>query len=216
MGVIMKRIVYYILTVLLGLSCLVACQGGDAPSTSSEQTSSSETKETNNLHITTNEVILSVGEFTQLVATLDIENAYIFWSVRDENIATISSTGVVTGVSEGETICYASFAGESAMCLVKVLPEVAQPMLSVSTPYQDGITIFEGSQFNLLLSVKLGDNVLSDATLQYEVSDTDVVEVVDGILVARAVGEATVTIKAIYGTQEASVSLVVGVVNAIS
>ena len=212
----MKRIVYCILTILLGICCLTACAGGDNPANSSEQTSTSETKKTNNLHITTNEVILSVGESMQLEATVDIENAYIFWSVRDENIATVSSTGVITGVSEGETICYASFAGESAMCLVKVLPEVAKPLLSVSTPYQDGITLFEGDHFDPLLSVKLGDDVISDATLQFEVSNTAVVEVFDGVLVACGVGEATVTVKATYGAQEASVSFTVSVVNALS
>lgn len=211
----MKKIVCCILTVLLGLSCLIACQDSAESSSSSEQTSSSEIKQTNNLHITTNEVILSVGESTQLVATSDIENAYIFWSVRDENIATISNEGVVTGISEGETICYAFFAGETAMCLVRVLPEVAKPMLSISTPYQEGITLLEGSQFNPLLSVKLGDDAFNDATLQYEVSDTAVVEVVDGVLVAHTVGEVTVTVTAIYGTQEASVSFTVGVVNAL-
>jgi hypothetical protein len=216
MGVIMKRIVYCILTVLLGICCLTACKDGEESSSSIEQTSTSETKKTNNLHITTNEVVLSVGGSAQLAATVDVENAYIFWSVRDENIATISSSGVITGVSEGETICYATFAGESAMCLVKVLPEVSQPLLSVSTPYQDGITLLVGDQFSPLLSVKLGDDVLSDATLQYEVSNTAAVEVVEGVLVARAVGETTVTAKATYGTQEASVSFTVEVLNALS
>lgn len=212
----MKRIAYCILTVLLGMCCLTACNSGDKSSVSSEQTSTSETQKTNNLHITTNEVILSVGESAQLEATVDIENAYIFWSVRDENIATISSAGMITGVSEGETICYAFFAGETAMCLVKVLPEGSKPLLSITTPYQDGITLFEGNQFNPLLSIKLGDDVCSFATLQYEVSNTAVVEVINGILVAGAVGEATVTVKATYGTQEASVSFTVCVVNALS
>ena len=216
MGVIMKRIVYCILTVLLGICCFTACKDEVESSSFSEQTSTSETQKTNNLHITTSEVILSIGESTQLTATTDLENVFIFWTVRDENIATISTTGMVTGVSEGETICYASFAGETAMCLVKVVPEGSKPLLSISTPYQDGITLLESGRFDPLLSVKLGDDVLDSATLQYEVSDTAVVEVVDGILLARATGEATVTVKATYGTQEASVSFTVNVLDALS
>ena len=213
----MKRIVYCILTVLLGMCCFTACKDdGEVASSSSEQTSTSEPKETNNLHITTNEVTVAVGESMQLTATVDLENVYIFWTVRDDNIATVSSTGVNTGLSEGETICYASFAGESAMCLIKVLPETSQPLLSVSTPYRDGITLLKGNKFDPLLSIKLGDDVLSDATVQYTVSDTAVVEVVDGLLIARAAGEATVTAKATYGTQEASVSFTVEVLNALS
>ena len=116
----MKRIVCLIVTILLGLCCFSACAKGEGD----------KEKVAYNLHITQNEITLSVGETVQLEATSDVENAYIFWSVRDADIAMISSEGLLTGVTEGETICYASFGGEKAMCLVKVLiPESLQVLL---------------------------------------------------------------------------------------
>ncbi len=206
----MKKILSCILTVLLGLCCLAACNGGGESSSSSTGT---ESGNTNNLHITQNEVTLSVGESVQLEATIDMENVYIFWSVRDENVASVSDDGVITGVAEGETICYASFGGEKAMCLVKVLGESAKPLLSATTPYTDGITLFVGDTFDPLITVKLGDAVFNDAQIEYAVAEAeaDVVGVEDGVIVARGSGNATVSVKVTYEEQTVSLSLAVSV-----
>lgn len=205
----MKRIVYCILTVLLGLGCLTACNKGGENSSSSEQTS---TKETNNLHITTNEVTLSVGESVQLEATVDMENVFIFWSVRDENIATVTTGGLLTAVAEGETICYATFAGETSMCLVKVLGETAKPLLSVNSQYADGIKLLVGDSFDPSIVVKLGDSIVNDAAIEYSVSDASVAGVEDGEIIAKGVGDATVSVKVTYGEETVSLSLPVSVV----
>lgn len=198
----MKRIVCCIVSILLGLACFVAC-------TNATETSSSETY---NLHVAQSEITLSVGESVQLEATLDLEGVYIFWSVRDEDIATVSDEGLITGVSEGETICYASFGGEKAMCLVKVLGESAKPLLSATTPYTEGITLYVGDSFDPLISAKLGDEACKDAKVSYEVSAADVVSVENGEIVALGVGEATVSVKVSYEGQTASLTLNVSVV----
>lgn len=204
----MKRIISCILTVLLGVCCFTACKGNDESSFSSTSVESSDTY---NLHIAQNEVALVVGESVQLEATIDIENVYIFWSVRDENIATVSDEGVVTGVEAGETICYASFGNEKAMCLVKVLEETVQPLLSVTTPYTDEITLFVGDTFDPLITVKLGDSVFKDAQIEYFVTGAGV-SVKDGMLVADSTGNATVTVKVSSEGQTASLSLTVRVI----
>ena len=206
----MKRILSCILTVLLGVCCFTACKGDDESSSSSTSTESSTSY---NLHITQNEVTLAVGESVQLEATIDIENVYVFWSIRDESVATVSDEGVITGVSAGETICYASFGSEKSMCLVKVLEETAKPLLSVTTPYTDGITLFVGDTFDPLLAVKLGDAVLTDAQIEYVVTGAGV-SVKDGMLVAESVANATVAVKVVYGEQTAELSLSVTVIAA--
>lgn len=199
----MKRIVCLIVTILLGLCCFSACTKGEGD----------KEKVAYNLHITQNEITLSVGETVQLEATSDVENAYIFWSVRDADIAMISSEGLLTGVTEGETICYASFGGEKAMCLVKVLGESAKPLLSVTTPYTDGITIFVGDTFNPLISVKLGDDVCDEAKIEYTVAENEsaIVVVENGEIVALGEGDATVSVKVTYDEEVVSLDLRVSV-----
>ena len=202
----MKKILYLILTLLLGLCCLTAC-ADDEVSSSSSSSEKQDASNTTTIHITQNDVTLTVGESIQLGATADIEGVYIFWSVRDESIATITDDGLITGVSEGQTICYASYDGQTAMCLVKVVAETAQPLLSVSTPYTDGLSLYVGDSFDPLITVKLGDSVFDGATIEYVVAEKGVVDVVDGKITASGTGSATVSVKVTYGEQTASLSL---------
>ncbi len=161
-----------------------------------------------------NEITISVGESAQAKVITSKENVYIFWSIRDENIATVTDKGVITGLAEGQTICYAAFGGETAICLVKVTAEETTPMLSVSTPYQEGITICVEDTFDPLLTVRLGDTVLEDAQIEYSVSAPDIVTVSDGVIVACGVGNATVSVEVTYEGQTTSLSLAVQVFEA--
>ena len=71
------------------------------------------------------ELELSIGESSPLVATVLPDNATVkavTWSSRDNSIATVSSTGVVTGVSVGSAIIrvYTLDGGNEATCHVTV------------------------------------------------------------------------------------------------
>lgn len=69
---------------------------------------------------------LHVGETFQLNVTLipeDNQDETIDWRSTNENIATVSNDGLVTGVSVGETEITASCGDVSATCKVKVLAE---------------------------------------------------------------------------------------------
>ena len=211
----MKRLLYCIVTILLGLCCFTACKGDDESSSSqssqSEQTSQNDSGSAG-VEITQSGVEVSVGESVQLETIVENENIFLFWSVRDENIATVSDEGLVTGVAEGQTICYVSYGSETAMCLVKVLPEKAKPLLSAYSPYQEeGIKIFVGDAFNPAITVKLGDSVFEDAQIEYVVTGSSV-RVEDGILIADGVGNATVAVKVTYGEQMVQLSLSVAVI----
>ena len=213
----MKRILYCILTVVMGVACFTACKGEDESSSSVvESTQSTESVATGDeIQITPNEVVLSVGETVQLTATTEKGNVYLFWSVRDEGVATVSDEGVVTGVAEGQTICYASYGKESAMCLVKVLAEKAKPILSIDTPYTnyaEGVKLFVGDSFDLNITVKLGDDVCGEAQVTYAVADAAIAEEEGGQLVALAVGETMVTVTATYDGQTATLTLPISVV----
>ena len=86
---------------------------------------------------------ISIGGTSNLSATVSPSNATIkdvFWSSGDESVATVSSSGVVKGVSSGSTIITATTAdgGRKAMCRVYIkgsysvaLPSVVDLGLSV-------------------------------------------------------------------------------------
>jgi uncharacterized protein YjdB len=197
---------------LMGLFCFSACS--DDAEESSSAASSVESVETqgNSIEFVQNEITLSIGETVQAEVTTSKNNVYIFWSIRDKDIATVSDDGIITGVSEGQTICYASFGGVQAMCLVKVSAEKADPMLSLSTPYTNGVTLYEGDNFELSLKVKLGDELIDDAQIAYTIDNSAVVTAENGTLTACSVGSATVQITAEYEGQTASLTVAVTVV----
>lgn len=206
----MKKIIYCFFVTLMCLCCFSACRSGGGTEDSSSL-SASETKESN-IAFVQNEIVLSVGESVQAEIEISKKNVFIFWSISDENIATVSDDGVITALAVGQTICYAEFAGEKAMCLVKVVAGQAEPLLSISVPYDEEINLYVGDSLALKTTVKLGDSVLEDAQMVYEIDSEEILSIEDGRLSGISVGNATVFISATYEGQTVSTSLVVNVI----
>ena len=212
----MRKILYCILAMLMGLFCFSACSDDAEESSSSASSSESTVTQENSIEFVQNEITISIGETAQAEVITSKNNVYVFWSIRDENIATVSDTGVITGVSEGQTICYAKFAGVEAMCLIKVSAEKTDPVLSIYTPYTDGVTLYAGDNFDLSLKVRLGDDLLENAQITYTVDNSAVVTAANGALNACGVGSATVQITAEYEGQTASLTVTVTVVQGLT
>jgi len=206
----MKRLLYCVLIMLTCLLCFFSCgkekDSGDNSSSSSEEKKSE-------IAFVQNEITVSVGESVQAEVETAKKNVFIFWSIRDENLATVSDDGVITALAEGQTICYAEFAGERVMCLVKIVSRQAKPLLSVSLPYaQETVTVYVGDSLAINETVKFGDSVINDAQVEYEITQTDIVQVEGSEVIGEKVGEATVLIRATYENQIATVTLTVKVV----
>ena len=158
------------------------------------------------------ELELEIGESVQAEVITSKENVYVNYSMRDPEIATISSRGVITAISAGETVCYAKFGGKTVMCLVKVKGKSAVPELSVLVPYYNNqVTMYAGRTLNLNATVKLGDASVTDATLGYAVGNAQIASVENGVLTALSTGNTTVTITATYNGQTATAVVTVQV-----
>ena len=203
----MKKIVCCLLGILFSIFCLSACGGA-----SSDVTSDSKPQPT--IAFVQNEITVFVGESVQAEVVTEKSNLFVFWTVRDPNLATISPDGVVTGLQEGQTICWAECGGERAICVIKIIEKEAIPMLSVSVPYENNaITLYKGDTLDLNAFAKLGDTVLENAQFSYEVSEGNVVSVENGKITANDVGNATITVVASHEGQSAFVLVSVNVIN---
>ena len=209
----MKKLLKVLVAMLLGVCCFTACGGGEMQESSS---SSSEVKQENTIEFVNNEITLQVGESLQLEVVTSKPNVYVFWSARDAHVATVSDSGVVTAIAEGQTICYAEFGGKSAMCLVKVVPKGVEPVLSISAPYaENAVTIYKGETLQMAIMVKLGDTVVEDAQIEYSVA-SEIASVTNGILSADGVGETTVTATVEYNGQTATTTISVTIVEVVA
>ena len=209
----MKRILYCIFVTLLCAICLTACGGKSGGSSSNGNTSTSTEETQKQISFVHNEITLSVGESIQAEVETSKANVYIAWSIRDPEVAIISNKGVITALTEGQTICYAKFGGETAMCLVKVTKKQATPMLSVSVAFEnDQITLYAGEELPLGTVVKLGDSVVDGAEIEYNVDDSLTAHVDGDVVIGDAVGSTTIVINVAYEGQTSSMSLTVNVV----
>ena len=202
----MKKI---LLSLLVIIACLMSFVGCNQPESQSESTA-------NTIEFVNNEITLCVGETANAEVKTSRPNVYVVYSVLDTSVATISNDGLITAVSEGQTICYAQFGNQSAMCLIKVVPKQAIPMLSVSVESfyeQSTVTLYAGDSLTIQTAVKLGDELLSGAQVEFAVENDLVATVDGGLLTAVAVGETTVTISATYQGQTVQTTLKVRVVN---
>jgi len=134
-----------------------------------------------------------VGETIRLTATVlpaDAKDKTVTWASSKQSVATVSNSGDVTAVSEGETTITASAGGKSATCKVTVSKKTV-PVESV-TLNETTLSLEEGQSFTLVATVSPSN--ATDNTVTWSYSKQSVVTVSSsGVVTALAEGEATVT-----------------------
>jgi uncharacterized protein YjdB len=137
------------------------------------------------------------GQTTTLSATVkDVSGATvtdrtIAWASGNTNVATVSSSGVVTGVTPGSTSITATAEGKSASVTVNILPV---PVGTVSVSPGSANTII-GTTQPLTVTVKdLNGTVVTDRVVTWSSGTTSVATVNQaGVVSAAALGTATIT-----------------------
>jgi len=124
---------------------------------------------------------VEVGKTTTLTATVAaIDNPVITWSSSNDDIATVNN-GVVNGLSVGTVEITANYEGATSNFEIEVLP----PTLEIVGSNQ--LRVDDYLRFQAYYA---GDEITSDVV--FTSSDTNVVIVINGVIMAVGVGEATV------------------------
>lgn len=149
-------------------------------------------------------VELEIGKTLQLNATVSPSTATrkdITWSSSKSSVASVSSSGLVTAVSEGTTKITATADGKKGECTVTVFKgfvAVSEVKLGKTE-----VTLYVGEEETLTASV-LPDNA-TDKTITWTSSDKSIASVESGKVKAVKKGEATITAKAGDKTAEAKI-----------
>ncbi len=143
---------------------------------------------------------LYMGETLSLTAGVlpsNANNKSFKWSTSDKSVATVKD-GKVTPKKLGKVkITATSENGKKATCTVTVKCHVSSVSLNKSS-----VSIVRGKTFTLVPTVKPSD--ASDKTCTYKSSKTSVATVSsDGIITAKAVGTATITVTTKEGKKTA-------------
>ena len=116
---------------------------------------------------------LYAGTSETLTATVNPSDAALSWSSLDKSIATVSSSGVVTGVARGTasiTVSATDGSGKSATCMVEVKQYVTGITLNKTS-----LTLNEG-QTETLSATVTPDNA-NDKTVTWSSDDTSIATV---------------------------------------
>lgn len=155
---------------------------------------------------TTDTLTLTAGEAATLetaVAPADATHVVISYTSSDNSVATVSDTGEVEAVGEGEADITAAVQDTelSAVCKITVLPKIESVDLSDTT-----LSLKVGGTVQLTYTVQPEDAVVETAT--YTSSDESVATVdEEGAVTAVADGTATVTVDVDGVTAECEVTV---------
>ncbi len=143
------------------------------------------------------EIALLVGESTTIEADYtQKENQTLQFTSQNDSIATVSSAGVVTATSVGETKIVASYGKQSTECKVVVESGGLLPTLNLLYGVEDSVNCYVGEKVNLSANVFFNEKAYDDATITYSSSNAGVADVENGMLDPKALGTATITVTA--------------------
>lgn len=172
----------------LGCSILLAftaaCGGGDGP-TGPGGGGGGGGATVANVAVSPNTASIAIGATTTLTATPTDANGTtvggqtISWSSNNTSVATVSSSGVVTGVAAGTATITASTAGKSGTATITVTAPVASVTISPSSVTLYSFvadTMLKQAQLSVVLKDAAG-NALSGRSVTYTSSNPNVATV---------------------------------------
>lgn len=158
-------------------------------------------------HIDTDQTCIKVDGTTQLTMenedddAIDDDDKNLEWESADEDIATVDSYGLVTGVDIGKVEITGTYKKHSATIVIEVVNEDTAQV----TVQPDSIIVGDNAQATFETK---DESLQSNKNLKWESSDDDIATITsNGIVTGHK--EGTVTIKGTYNDQIASAEITV-------
>ena len=145
-------------------------------------------------------------QLSATVAPSYATNKNVAWSSSDENIATVSETGLVTGVGVGTATITVTTedGGFTATCSVTVTAVYLVTSVSLNTT---ALALHPGDQSSLTATVSPSNATNKNVT--WSTSNSSVATVSGGSVTAVAAGTATITVTTVDGSKTATCTVTV-------
>jgi uncharacterized protein YjdB len=167
-------------------------------------------------------VDLAAGETRQLAVTAHYSDgstrdvtSQAGYSSGDVSVATVNSSGLVTGKAQGSTTITVSYQGKTATVPVTVAAPAVESISAVPNP----VTLAAGRSQQLTVTAVLSDGTKRDVTDQsgYSVDNTGIAVVsAGGLVTGKAQGSATITVSYQGKTTTVPVTVTAPVVEALT
>ena len=146
---------------------------------------------------------ICVGCKVTLVATTNPANLTVTWTSMDPSVATVTSTGIVTGKKVGSTTIVASAGGKEARFVAVVKADAAESVTLDKT----SATIEVNKTVRLTPTIY--PTTVTNKAVTWSSSNTNVATVVNGVVTGIRAGTATITVRTSNGkTATCSITVV--------
>ena len=133
----------------------------------------------------------------------------VFYSSADESVATVSDSGLITAVKKGETTITVRGGKDTYTIFLEVTPYQAKDSLQIMLD-KESFTLAVGDEYTLPLQVKLGNVVINDAQLSFNIEQAGIISINGLVITAQSAGTTKCIATATY--QQESVSKIFTVV----
>ncbi len=186
----MKRL----LLAILSLPCLVLGGCNKSPSV--------EPPIEHSINVPITEVSILKGDQYTIPIEI-IKQTIVVCRSNDEEVATVTREGVITAIKEGETTISISGGQDHFTVFVTVLERTAEDSLQIYMPKYD-FTLAKNDTYILPISVRYGNEEVSDATFTYVYEVEGIVSISSITLTALKEGTTKCVLTATYNNLEAS------------
>lgn len=197
---IMKKILLIsLLFSLLTTSCIK--EKKDALIEKKEDIKKEEPKdiEVTEVKLNENELRLTIGDIKTIKANVIPEDAYnknVVWSSSNETIASIDY-GQITAIKEGETTISVKTIDGDKTATCKVIINAQTIEIANITISETSISIPIEKTYTLTYNISPAN--ATDKTVVWKSSDENIATVIDGHIIAKSIGIATITVSSVKG-----------------
>ena len=153
---------------------------------------------------------ISVGQVSQLGVTYEPNNTNIqnvTFSSSNENVATVSNSGLVTGISSGQTTITATAEAENGT--INATMNITVSNIAVASVSLDSTTASIKAGRTITLVATISPNNATNRNVTWSTSNSSIATVTDGVVKGIAAGQATITVRTEDGNKTASCTITV-------
>lgn len=159
-------------------------------------------EEEHSINVPINEVSLVEGSEFQIPVEI-LQQTSIIYRSNNEEIATVSRSGLITAIKEGETTISITGGIDRFILFVNVLADTAKSSLSIEMP-KNSFTLAKDDQYVLPLVVKYGSDEVKEPVLSYRYGTEGIVSISSLTVSALKIGTTICVVTASYNKLEVS------------
>jgi len=161
------------------------------------------------INVIDTEISIEVGLQYQ-INIVELKKTIIICQSSNDSVASVTQGGLVSALSPGEATISISGGQDRFNVFVTVLPPEAKDSLQIVMVKQL-FTISLGDEYTLPLAVKLGNQLIEDATLTYQYETEGIVSISGLDVTPLAVGTTKCVVSASYNEMNTSSSFTITV-----